>query len=190
MTKITNGDKLVIAKLDTCVSDSMDDENDANYAVMIDRRNLVDEKKRRINFVKDLLDLPRSKMSPLLQHPVTTIFIQNHWSKVWWTFLISFFLYLCFVSFFSIYLWMMYARYSLADLIRIPVKFPGECDTLEPIEQDSIKFGLKSGLSETSDSLVGISQQHLQYARRGEARSHMKACNSLSHPNKNITWLA
>ena len=159
MTKITNGDMLVLKKLDTCVSPSGDDENDTNYSVIIDNKNLVDEKKRGINLVKDLLDLPRKEMSPLLHHPVITTFIQNKWSKVWWTFLISFLLYLCFVIFFSTYLWMMYARYSKADLIRIPVKFPTECDALQPLQphidgDDSIKFGFKSGTNQNSDSTI------------------------------------
>ena len=159
MTKITNGDMLVLKKLDTCVSPSGDDENDTNYSVIIDNKNLVDEKKRGINLVKDMLDLPRKEMSPLLNHPVITTFIQNKWSKVWWTFLISFLLYLCFVIFFSTYLWMMYARYSKADLIRIPVKFPTECDALQPLQphidgDDSIKFGFKSGTNQNSDSAI------------------------------------
>ena len=159
MTKITNGDMLVLKKLDTCVSPSGDDENDTNYSVIIDNKNLVDEKKRGINLVKDMLDLPRKEMSPLLHHPVITTFIQNKWSKVWWTFLISFLLYLCFVIFFSTYLWMMYARYSKADLIRIPVKFPTECDALQPLQphidgDDSIKFGFKSGTNQNSDSTI------------------------------------
>jgi hypothetical protein len=161
MTEITNGDKIVLDKLDTCIAPTGDDENDQEYSIMIDNRNLVDGKKHGINLVKDLLDLPQDKSSPLLHHPVITTFIQYKWSRVWWTLLISSFLYLAFVIYFSIYLWMMYARYSQADLIRIPVNFPTECDPLRPIlssfnTEQAINFGLKSELMESSDSAINF----------------------------------
>ena len=64
--------------------------------------------------------------------------------QLWWTYLLSFLLYLLFVVFFSSYLWLMYSRYEEDLKLRIPVRFPVECSkSLVPIlgEQSEKRAG-------------------------------------------------
>ena len=133
LTTITNGDKIVAEKLDSCIAVNGDDVDDADFAVIVDHRYLVDEDPRNMVLIKDLLHLPKKISTKVLSHPVITTFIEKRWLQTRWSFLISFTLYLTFVLLFSSFLWLMYERYEENDLIRIPVKLPNNCDPLQPI---------------------------------------------------------
>ena len=122
LTVVTNGDKIVLKKLDTCVSTSCDDVDDDDYHVIVDHKRLVDEDPRSLVLVRDLMNLPRKRTSPVLSHPVLTTFIEKKWLRTRWLFLLSFTLYLIFVLLFSTFLWMMYERNNNDQVIRIPVE--------------------------------------------------------------------
>merc|ERR1711988_328047 len=79
LTVVTNGDKIVLKKLDTCVSTSCDDVDDDDYHVIVDHKRLVDEDPRSLVLVRDLMNLPRKRTSPVLSHPVLTTFIEKKW---------------------------------------------------------------------------------------------------------------
>ena len=137
LTTITNGDKIVVDKLDSCITASGEDVDDGEYGIIVDHKCLVDEDPRSMVVIKDLLHLPNKISTKVLSHPVITTFIEKRWMRTRWTFLISFALYLTFVLLFSSFLWLMYERYGENDKIRIPVKLPKRCDPLQPIPQIS-----------------------------------------------------
>merc|ERR1712013_755055 len=85
LATITNGDKIAVEKLDSCVIANAD-----NYAVSVDHRYLVDEDPRSMALVKDLLQLPKEISTKVLSHPVITTFIERRWSQTRWSFLVSF----------------------------------------------------------------------------------------------------
>ena len=133
LTTITNGDKIVIDKLNSCIAANGDDVDNDDFAVVVDHRHLVDEDQRSMVLIKDLLLLPKKISTKVLSHPVITTFIEKRWMQTRWSFLISFTLYLSFVLLFSSFLWLMFERYGENDLVRIPVKLPNSCDPLQPI---------------------------------------------------------
>jgi len=133
LATITNGDKIAVEKLDSCVIANGDDADADNYAVSVDHRYLVDEDPRSMVLVKDLLQLPKEISTKVLSHPVITTFIERRWSQTRWSFLVSFTMYLTFVLLFSSFLWLMYERYGEQDQIRIEVERPTNCDILNPI---------------------------------------------------------
>merc|ERR1712038_128344 len=121
LTSVTNGDKVVIEKLDSGVSSSCEDVDDEDFAITVDHKCLVDEDSRSLIPVKDLLNLPRKRTSSILCHPLLTTFIDKHWLRTRWLFLLSFTLYFIFVILFSLFIGLMYERNNEHDVIRIPV---------------------------------------------------------------------
>jgi len=141
LTLVTNGDKIVLEKLDAGVTATSENDDDDDFAVQIDHKCLVDEDPRNLILIKDLLNLPRKLTSNILSHPVVSTFIQRRWDRTKNMFLLSFVLYLTFVLLFSTFLGMMYTRYNDDDnFIRIPVELPQRCDALIPKG-----FNLKNG---------------------------------------------
>ena len=134
LTSVTNGDKVVMEKLDSGVSSSCEDVDDEDFAITVDHKCLVDEDTRSLILVKDLLNLPRKRTSSILSHPLLTTFIDKHWMRTRWLFLLSFSLYFIFVILFSLFLGLMYERNNENDVIRIPVELPQSCDALRPLD--------------------------------------------------------
>jgi len=134
LTAVTNGDKVVIEKLDSCVSSSCEDVDDEDFAITVDHKCLVDEDPRSLILVKDLLNLPRKRTGSILSHPLLTTFIDKNWLRTRWLFLLSFTLYFIFVLLFSLFLCLMYERNNENEVIRIPVELPQSCDALRPID--------------------------------------------------------
>ena len=120
LTSLTNGDKIVLDKLDSCVNATGEDVDDAKFAKVVDHtcnpKNMV--------LIKDLLYLPKSLSTKVLSHPVITTFIEKKWLQTRWSYMISFTIYLLFVLLFSSFLWMMYKRYEENKVVRKPVKRP------------------------------------------------------------------
>merc|ERR1711953_494472 len=137
LTAVTNGDKVVIEKLDSGVSSTCEDVDDEDFAITVDHRCLVDEDPRSLILVKDLLNLPRKRTSSVLSHPLLTTFIDKNWLRTRWLFLFSFTLYFIFVILFSLFIGLMYERNNEHDVIRIPVELPQSCDALRPIDFSS-----------------------------------------------------
>jgi len=134
LTAVTNGDKVVVQKLDSCVSGSGSDVDDEDFSVIVDHKCLVDEDPRSLILIKDLMNLPRRRTSAILSHPLITTFIDKNWLRTRWLFLLSFTLYFIFVLLFSTFLVMMYERNNQDEVIRIPVSLPQTCDALRPID--------------------------------------------------------
>merc|ERR1711953_370140 len=140
LTAVTNGDKVVIEKLDSGVSSTCEDVDDEDFAITVDHKCLVDEDPRSLILVRDLLNLPRKRTSSILCHPLLTTFIDQHWLRTRWLFLLSFTLYLIFVLLFTLFLGMMYERNNDPnEVIRIPVELPQSCDALRPVDLSSKK---------------------------------------------------
>ena len=133
LTLVTNGDKIVLEKLDSCITSSSEDSDDDDFAIRVDHKFLVDEDPRNLTLVKDLLNLPRKLTSNVLTHPAITTFIERRWARTRPIFILSFVLYLIFLLLYSTFLGMMYTRNNDSDnLIRIPVQLPQSCDALIP----------------------------------------------------------
>merc|ERR1711936_1370798 len=158
LTLVTNGDKVVLAKLDSCVSTSCDDVDDDDFSVVVDHKCLVDEDPRSLVLVKDLMNLPRKRTSPILSHPVITTFIEKKWLRTRWLFLLSFTFYLIFVLLFSTFLWMMYERNNSDEIIRIPVELPQTCDALRPINFSNKGNGINSRFND-EPKLIDVTAQ-------------------------------
>merc|ERR1711953_191051 len=137
LTAVTNGDKVVIEKLDSGVSSTCEDVDDEDFAITVDHRCLVDEDPRSLIMVKDLLNLPRKRTSSVLSHPLLTTFIDKNWLRTRWLFLLSFTLYFIFVILFSLFIGLMYERNNEHAVIRIPVELPQSCDALRPLDFSS-----------------------------------------------------
>jgi len=132
LTLVTNGDKIVLEKLDSCITTSTEDTDDDDFAIRVDHKFLVDEDPRNLTLVKDLLNLPRKLTSNILTHPAITTFIERRWARTRPMFILSFVLYLIFLLLYSAFLGMMYTRNNDDNLIRIPVQLPLSCDALIP----------------------------------------------------------
>ena len=76
LTSITNGDKIVGDKLDSCITASADDVDDDEYGIIVDHKFLVDEDPRSMILIKDLLNLPKKISTKVLSHPVIKTSIQ------------------------------------------------------------------------------------------------------------------
>ena len=165
LTNITNGDKVVVSKLDSCVSATGEDVDDDEYGIIVDHKYLVDEDPRSMVVIKDLLHLPHEISAKVLSHPVITTFIEKRWLRTRWTFLISFTLYLIFVLFFSSFLWLMYETYEKNDkndTIRIPVNLPARCDPLQPIK------GADKGINkEIRSKMLGFDMEAMNVPTNG-----------------------
>jgi len=133
LTTITNGDKLVLDKLDACISTTGDDPDDDDWAVTVSHRCLVDEDQRSMTVVNDLLHLPNKIAAKVLRHPVVKTFIERRWKRTRSIFLVSFFLYLTFVLLFSSFVWLMYQRDG-RDVETVKVQLPAKCDKLRPVD--------------------------------------------------------
>ena len=136
LSSITNGDKLVLEKLDSCVSTTSEDPDDEDWAVTVSHRCLVDEDARSMTVVNDLLQLPNKIATTVLRHPVIKTFIERRWKRTRSIFLVSFFLYLLFVLLFSSFVGLMYQRDGL-DTQTVKVKLPAKCDKLRPADSQS-----------------------------------------------------
>ena len=133
LTLVTNGDKIVLEKLDSCITSSTEDSDDDDFSIRVDHKFLVDEDPRNLTLVKDLLNLPRKLTSNILTHPAITTFIEKRWARTRPMFILSFVLYLIFLLLYSTFLGMMYTRNNDSDnFIRIPVQLPQSCDALIP----------------------------------------------------------
>ena len=133
LTEVTNGDKIVLEKLDSSVTTSSDNVDDEDFAILVDQRCLVDENPRNLQLLIDLMNLPRKKTYSIISHPVISTFIEDKWIKTRKFFLVFLVLYLTFVLLFSGFLWMMYERNNKEDAVRIPVELPRSCDALKPL---------------------------------------------------------
>ena len=138
LSSITNGDKLVLEKLDSCVSTTSEDPDDEDWAVTVSHRCLVDEDARSMTVVNDLLHLPNKIATTVLRHPVIKTFIERRWKRTRSIFLVSFFLYLLFVLLFSSFVGLMYQRDGL-DTQTVKVKLPAKCDKLRPVDSQQSK---------------------------------------------------
>jgi len=132
LTTVTNGDKIVLDKLDSCVTTSGEDQNDDDWGVVVNHRCLVDEDPRSMTIVNDLLNLPRKISIKVLGHPVIKTFIEKRWKRTRFLFLISFILYVLFVLLLSSFIYLMYQR-DVHDIQTIKVQLPVKCDKLRPI---------------------------------------------------------
>merc|ERR1711988_963746 len=181
LTVVTNGDKIVLKKLDTCVSTSCDDVDDDDYHVIVDHKRLVDEDPRSLVLVRDLMNLPRKRTSPVLSHPVLTTFIEKKWLRTRWLFLLSFTLYLIFVLLFSTFLWMMYERNNNDQVTRIPVELPQTCDALRPIDFSNKFNGIQSRFNDEVE-LIDVTAQReetdLLTTRAGVTKNTSKGRNN------------
>ena len=104
---VTNGDKIVLDKLDSYLSTTQDDLDKEDFAVVIDHKGLVNSDPNGFVFLKDLLQSPREITLRILSHPVITTFIKKKWPK--WRFLFTYVVFLFFVIIYSFYLLFLFA---------------------------------------------------------------------------------
>jgi len=180
LSNITNGDKLVLDKLDSCVSTTSEDPDDEDWAVTVSHRYLVDEDPRSMTVVNDLLHLPSNKIATkVLRHPVIKTFIERRWKRTRSIFLVSFFLYLLFVLLFSSFCWLMYQRDGL-DTEIVKVKLPAKCDKLRPVDSKPKVRGITTRMGplgvEDDEELIDIT-----FGAQLDPRSLMRAAPAASN---------
>jgi len=154
LNKVCNGDKLVKAKLDSCLSTTNQDPDSEEFSVLVDHSKLVlEEDRSNLVVIEDLLQLPRRNCRRVLHHPVILTYIQNKWKKTRWTFLVSFLLYLMFVLMYSSFLGMLYWRNTVL-VETTPIKFPKGCSAkLETINCTPLKVAdMLDELADSDDS--------------------------------------
>ena len=88
-------------------SDDIDDKR-----VRVSFHELIHKGSRIEGILKDLLDLPIRNIASILHHPVMMLYIERRWLKTKWMFMVSFLLYLTFLLMFSVFLGLMYFRYT------------------------------------------------------------------------------
>ena len=110
LTKVINGEKIVMKKLDACVSSTVEDVDLETFAIKIDHKNLVDDDPRSLKVLRDLLTFNRNFTLPIFQHPVIITFIERRWPKRW--FYMTSFIYLMFVISFTLFSVAMFAPYD------------------------------------------------------------------------------
>jgi len=108
LTQVTNGDKIVLEKLDQCITTTHDDPNHKDHGVRIDYRYLVDDDSRNFFLLKDILEVPRSATIDIMDHPVITTFITRRWPRL--MFLSMALVYLLFVLTFTAYLLFTFSK--------------------------------------------------------------------------------
>ena len=112
LTKVTNGNELIMKKLDACVSTTTDDVDSVQFAIKIDHKFLVDEDPRSLKVLRDLLlfDRTREFCQEIFKHPVVVTFIERRWPKLW--FYVTAFIYLVFVLNFTFFSVAMFTPYD------------------------------------------------------------------------------
>ena len=120
LTKVTNGDKIVLEKLDACIRKTHDDPDNKDYGVAIDYRYLVDDDSRNICILRDILEVQRSATIDIMDHPVVTTFISRRWPKKMFVSMAA--VYIFFVLTFTVYLLFTFSKFHDEDN---PLKFLG-----------------------------------------------------------------
>ena len=94
LTEVTNGDKIVLEKLDSSVTITSNDVDDEDFAILVDHQCLADADLRNLHLLTDLMSLPRKKTCSIMSHPVISTFIEEKWIKTRKFFLLFLVLYL------------------------------------------------------------------------------------------------
>ena len=126
LTQVTNGDKIVLEKLDQCLFPLHTDPNDKDYGVGIDYRYLVDDDSRNFFLLKDILEVNRDATVEIMDHPVITTFITRRWPKGLFYTMAS--VYLVFVLCFTFYLLFTFSPHGSGVFDRL---FGKDCSTDE-----------------------------------------------------------
>ena len=138
LTSVTNGDKIVLEKLDACVSTTHDDPDNKDYGAAIDYRYLVEDDVRNILILKDILELPRSATTDIMDHPVITTFISRRWPMK--MFAGMGLVYVFFVLSFTAYLLFNFTKYHDEEN---PLRFLGRVCSDEVMDEYSTKIRKK-----------------------------------------------
>ena len=100
--QVTNGDKIVLEKLDQCIKTTHRDPNNEDYSVAIDYRYLVDDDSRNFYLLKDILEANRDATVDIMDQPVITTFTSRRWPKALFYTMAT--IYLMFVLTLTVYL--------------------------------------------------------------------------------------
>ena len=111
LTKVTNGDKLIIKKLDACIRTTSDNPYSEDFSIVIDHHHLVEDgDPKSLKVLRDLLLFQRNSTVQIFHHPVIVTFIKRRWPKVW--FYLTAFIYLMFVLNFTFFSVAMFTPYD------------------------------------------------------------------------------
>jgi len=112
LTKVTNGDKIVLQKLDKSVgaTNNAVDPDSEDFNILIDQKVLVNDDPRNLTLLSDLLSLPRGFTHRILNHPVLTTFIKRRWPRL--LFFVMAFIYFLFVVNYSFFLVLLFSSSS------------------------------------------------------------------------------
>ena len=140
---VTNGDKIVLEKLDHCLKTTHDDPNNKDYGVSIDYRYLLDDDSRNFCLLKDILESKRDATIDIMDHPVITTFIRKRWPKAMFGSVAT--AYGLFVIVFSAYLLLNFSNSS-------NVVFGKNCsiDEWENCQKALLDKSIKNGRNKTS----------------------------------------
>ena len=100
MTKVNNGDKLVLRKLDDYVVSNENDINTSNFLLQIDFSRL-ESKISTSDVIKDIISIKEIDSTKVLLHPVIKSYIDIRWRKMKHYINLNFLLYILFLLSYS-----------------------------------------------------------------------------------------
>ncbi len=120
MENATNGDQVLLRRLDECIGATKDDENDPTCAIEVTLTPLLEGSNGyQVDIIKDLLDFKDSAAKELLLHPVIQTFLEIKWRKIKKVFFVHFLFYVFFLASYSMYLANIFYRKNKRRRIKV-----------------------------------------------------------------------
>ena len=114
MTKTTNGDEIVLKKLDDYVATNKPDKSASDYTLQIDfprlESNTSAEENTIGNVIKDIIEIKPNASKKVLLHPVIETYIDLRWKRVKKYACVNFIIYVVFLLNYSWLLGNMFYR--------------------------------------------------------------------------------
>ena len=109
MTRVNNGDKIVLKKLDDYVVSNKTDINCSNFQLQIDFSRL-ESKASTSDVIKDIISIKELDSTKVLLHPVIKSYIDIRWRKMRHFINFNFLLYILFLLSYSLFIGYIFYR--------------------------------------------------------------------------------
>lgn len=123
-----NGDKIVLKKLDECVTSNGKDVEDGSFELKVNFSNL-ESKSQTCDVVKDIISIKEVESTRVLLHPVILSYIDIRWNKMRRYIYTNFTLYILFLLSYSWFLTNIFYRKLHEDPILSKLFDPKGIDT-------------------------------------------------------------
>ncbi len=106
----TNGDQIIIQKLDESVSSGGEDANSKESHIRVDLDPLISKTvPDQTDIIRDMINFKSPATRALLTHPVIETFLNVKWRKIRKYFFVNFLTYILFLIFYSLFLGIYFA---------------------------------------------------------------------------------